>query len=148
MNDIITPITEQDLELYYQFRWQLLRQPWLQPLGSEKDELEQQSIHRMIMNEAQQVIAVGRLHQVGQREAQIRYMAVDENHQGQGLGKKIIQALEDEACKQGVTCITLNARESAVRFYENSGYQVKGFSHLLYNELRHITMTKTLALIK
>ena len=106
MKDIITPITEQDLELYYQFRWQLLRQPWLQPLGSEKDELEQQSIHRMIMNEAQQVIAVGRLHQVGQREAQIRYMAVDENHQGQGLGKKIIQALEDEACKQGVTCIT------------------------------------------
>ena len=35
---------------YYHFRWLMLRAPWQQPLGSEQDELEQQSIHRLIEN--------------------------------------------------------------------------------------------------
>ena len=147
MMDSITPMSQQEFERYYLFRWKMLRQPWQQPFGSEQDGLEQQSVHRMIMNDEHQVIAVGRLHKLGDREAQIRYMAVDSNYQGQGLGKKIIQALEAEASRQGLTSITLNARESAVSFYENSGYQVKGFSHLLYDELRHITMTKELAVV-
>jgi len=140
-------MTQQEFERYYQFRWKMLRQPWQQPLGSEQDSLEQQSVHRMMVNHEQQVVAVGRLHKVNERQAQIRYMAVDSNYQGQGLGKKIIQALEAEASRQGLTSITLNARESAVSFYENSGYQVKGFSHMLYDELRHITMTKELAVV-
>jgi len=147
MANSITPMTQQEFERYYQFRWKMLRQPWQQPLGSEQDSLEQQSVHRMMVNHEQQVVAVGRLHKVSERQAQIRYMAVDNDYQGQGLGKKIIQALEAEACRQGLTSITLNARESAVSFYENSGYQVKGFSHLLYDELRHITMTKELAVV-
>jgi|TARA_B110000091_G_C13719744_1_gene434246 predicted GNAT family N-acyltransferase len=146
--DSITPMSQQEFERYYLFRWKMLRQPWQQPFGSEQDGLEQHSVHRMIVNNEHQVIAVGRLHKVGEREAQIRYMAVDEHYQGQGLGTKILQALETQASRQGVTNITLNARESAVNFYTNNGYRVQGFSHLLYNELRHITMTKVLAVLK
>ncbi|MCJ8321111.1 MAG: bifunctional GNAT family N-acetyltransferase/hotdog fold thioesterase [Colwellia sp.] len=150
MNKSITlqaPQSAQELQDYYQFRWKMLRQPWHQPLGSEQDSLEQQACHRMIViNE--QVVAVGRLHKSNQTNGQIRYMAVNENIQGQGLGKKIVKALEQEASKQGVTEITLKARESAVSFYEKLGYEVQGFSHLLYDEIRHITMTKTLTALK
>ena len=144
MNDSVTPSTQQEFDSYYQLRWKILRKPWHKPLGSEQDELEQQSVHRMFVNEQHQVLAVGRLHKVSQSEAQIRYMAVDENCQGQGLGKKIIQALEQAASIQGVRTITLNARESAVSFYQTMGYKTIGFSHLLYDEIRHIAMTKAL----
>ena len=143
MNNSITPTSELDFDNYYQFRWKMLRQPWQQPHGSEQDDLEQQAVHRMIIKE-EQIIAVGRLHKVSQTQAQIRYMAVDNNCQGQGLGKQIIEALEHEASKQGVNEITLNARENAVDFYQKLGYQSQGFSHLLYGEIRHISMTKKL----
>lgn len=147
MNKSITPQvpqSAQELQDYYHFRWKMLRQPWDQPLGSEQDVLEQQAIHRMIVID-KQVVAIGRLHKSDQANAQIRYMAVNEYIQGQGLGKQIVNTLEQAASQQGVTTITLKARESAVRFYEKLGYHAQGFSHLLYNEIRHITMTKTLA---
>jgi len=146
MNKSITPQAPQsvqELKDYYQFRWKILRQPWHQPLGSEQDDLEQQATHRMIVID-EQVVAVGRLHKSDQTNGQIRFMAVNEYTQGQGLGRKIVKALELEASKQGVITITLNSRESAVSFYEKLGYQAQGFSHLLYDEIRHITMTKTL----
>jgi len=125
----------------------MLRQPWNQPIGSEQDSFDQQACHRMIVID-EEVVAVGRLHKSCQTNAQIRYMAVNENIQGQGIGKQIVNALEIEASMQGVTEITLNARESAVSFYEKLGYKVQGFSHLLYDEIRHITMIKTLTPLK
>ncbi len=37
MFKLITPKTENQLNKYYQFRWQLLREPWRMPVGSERD---------------------------------------------------------------------------------------------------------------
>lgn len=141
------PQSAQELQEYYQFRWKMLRQPWEQPLGSEQDDLEQQAIHRMIVID-EKVVAIGRLHKSDQTNGQIRYMAVNDDIQGQGLGKKIVNTLEQVASQLGVTTITLKARESAISFYEKLGYHAQGFSHLLYNKIRHITMTKTLTPLK
>ena len=143
MNNTITPQTTQELKNYYHFRWKMLREPWQQPKGSEQDELEQQSTHLMTVVDGQ-VVAVGRMHKTSQTSGQIRYMAVSESMQGTGLGKTMVSALELAASKQGVTEISLKARESAVSFYQKLGYQLQGFSHLLYNEIRHFTMTKVI----
>ncbi|HCF79069.1 MAG TPA: GNAT family N-acetyltransferase, partial [Glaciecola sp.] len=40
MYKIITPTTEQQLEQYFAFRWQILKAPFNFPIGSEKDEYE------------------------------------------------------------------------------------------------------------
>ena len=138
------PENKADFKRYYQFRWQTLRAPWQQAQGSEQDELEGQSIHRFIENNAGEIVAVGRLHKTSQYHAQIRYMAVAEEQQGLGLGKKIIQVLEAEAIKHGVTEIQLNARENALAFYRKLGYQQVEKSHLLYGEIQHYLMTKPL----
>ncbi len=146
MNHSITPQSAQEFQDYYQCRWKILRQPWQQPLGSEQDELEQQASHRMIIiNE--QVAAVGRLHKTSQTQAQIRYMAVDDVFQGQGLGKQMVELLEIAASQQGVEQVNLKARENAVIFYQKLGYQNQGFSHLLYDEIRHFTMTKDIEVL-
>ena len=144
MNPVIAPQSKEQFARYYQFRWQYLRAPWHQPKGTEVDDLEDVSIHRMIENKHGEIIAVGRLHKIDQYTGQIRYMAVAENQQGQGLGKKIIEALEYQAQLEGVTAIELNAREVARDFYLTLGYQEIKKTHLLFDEIQHFLMTKSL----
>lgn len=144
MNVCRSPKTVPEFERYYQLRWQILRKPWDQPLGSERDGLEQESIHRMIIDANDNVLAVGRLEKSSQFSGQIRFMAVNTKTQGQGLGQQIIVALEHQAQKLGITEVTLNAREDAIGFYQKLGYSLQGFSHLLFDEIKHFTMSKTL----
>ena len=66
------PKDKVELAAYYQLRWQILRQPWQQPQGSEKDELESQSYHRVIVDDMDNILGVGRLHQSAQHRAQVR----------------------------------------------------------------------------
>ncbi len=148
MIECIAPQTKAQFLQYYQLRWQVLRAPWQQEQGSEKDELEDQSIHRMLVNENQQALGVGRLHFTEQNHAQIRYMAVCDKSQGLGLGQKLVEALEYEAIKRGAITISLNAREQATNFYQRLGYQLHEFSHLLYDEIKHFVMCKELQLIE
>jgi len=142
------PQTLEEFEKYYQLRWKILRQPWQQPLGSEQDQLENQACHRMLSNDQNHIIAVGRFHKTSQHQAQIRYMAVTNSHQGAGLGGQLLQMLEHEATKQGVEEIVLNAREQAIEFYQAHHYQKLAFSHLLYDNVKHFQMKKTLAKAK
>jgi thioesterase domain-containing protein len=144
MNVCRSPKTVPEFERYYQLRWQILRKPWDQPLGSERDGLEQESIHRMIIDANDNVLAVGRLEKSSQFSGQIRFMAVSSKTQGQGLGQQIIAALEHQAQKLGITEVTLNAREDAIGFYQKLGYSLQGFSHLLFDEIKHFTMSKIL----
>ena len=85
------PQTLEEFEKYYQLRWQILRQPWQQPLGSEQDQFEDQACHRMLTNDQNHIIAVGRFHKTSQHQAQIRYMAVSNSYQGTGLGSQLLQ---------------------------------------------------------
>lgn len=139
-----TPKNQQEFDQYYFLRWKILREPLQQALGSEKDELESQGIHRAIFDNLGNVIAVARLHDTKPFEAQIRYMAVSEDYQGRGLGLQLILALEQYAIKYGIKKITLKSREIAVNFYEKQGYLNLGFSHLLHHKIRHFLMEKEL----
>lgn len=141
---ISTPRTEQEFAAYHQVRFNELRKPWQQAKGSEVDNLETQSVHRMVCDELGNVLAVGRLHKVSKTDAQIRFMAVDSHYQGKGLGNLVLEALEQEAVKQGVLEIQLNAREVALSFYKKNGYTLIEQVHTLYDEIKHYSMTKVL----
>lgn len=133
--------TPDELEQYYGLRWCILRAPWKQPRGSEKDDIEDSCVHIMA-RENDAVIGVGRLQFNPGSEAQIRYMAVSPEHERRGVGKRIIHALEQEAIEKGAGYIFLHARERAVGFYERLGYRVTGKSYLLFDEIQHYTMRK------
>ncbi len=52
-------------------------------------------------------------------------LAVDSNFQGQGIGKKLMSAIEDYALKNNISFIRLNSnvrRVEAHKFYESIGY--------------------------
>src|SRR6266446_2974527 len=120
------PRTAQEWESYFDLRWRVLREPWGQSRGSERDDLDAESFHLMLRDSGGAVVAVGRMHLNSPSEAQVRYMAVDEGHRGRGLGSRILRGLEGHARAQCVTGIVLNARESAINFYSRHGYIVEG----------------------
>jgi thioesterase domain-containing protein len=140
----IAPKSKTEFAQYYQLRWEILRAPWQQAKGSEQDEYESEAIHRILIDDEQQIVGVGRLHFTEQSHAQIRYMAINADYQGKGLGKQMIDTLEQKSAKLGARVISLNARKDAVKFYQYLGYQLLEFSHLLYNEIEHFSMTKTI----
>ena len=143
MYKIITPASASDFNNYYLLRWELLRKPWNQIKGSEKDEQEEISVHRMaIINN--KVIAVGRLHFIDKTTAQIRYMAVDKNFEKQGIGKAIYSSLEEAARNKNIKLMILNAREMAIGFYQKLGFTLTRKTYLLFNEIQHFEMQKHL----
>lgn len=144
MNTIVrSPETSDEWDQYFNLRWEILRQPWQQDRGSEKDELEGSSTHRLAITN-NQITAVGRIHFIAPDEAQIRYMAVAAEFQHQGLGKGILLSLETAALTKNIRAIHLNARESAIAFYKKHDYKIVKESHTLYEEIRHFKMLKTL----
>ena len=143
---IIEPTASEEFKKYYNLRYEVLRKPWLQPKGSERDEEEETSLHRMIIDEPNgKAVAVGRLQFNTIEEAQIRYMAVSDDYQGMGYGSKIVKALDNIAREKGSRKIILQSRENAVKFYEKNGYKIIEKSYLLFDEIQHWLMEKELS---
>lgn len=139
-----SPQSESDWAAYYDLRWRVLREPWQQPRGSERDELDPSSFHLMLKTEAGRVVAIGRLHRNSPSQGQVRYMAVDEAWRGRGLGGRILKGLEKQAELQRIPEMVLNAREEAVKFYREHSYSVEGSAMTLFGSVRHVRMRKTL----
>jgi len=89
-------------------------------------------------------IGVARLQFNANNEAQLRYMAVSPSHEKQGIGRALIQAIEQHAHESSHNIIMLHARENAVGFYKKSGYQLIKKSYLLFDEIQHFYMSKKL----
>ena len=135
------PITSVEWNAYFDLRYRILRAPWNQPPGSEKNKGDQSAKHAAyFLNE--KIIGVGRLDLFENEYGQVRFMAVESNYQGGGIGKSIIQYLEDLSIARGDKGMVLHARENALEFYNKLGYSVVEKSHLLFGEIQHYLMNK------
>lgn len=140
---ITSPSTEDEFKQYYHLRWKLLRAPWNEPEGSEKDDDEDSSFHIMAVD-GNRIIGVARMQNITPIQAQVRYMAVDDDYQGRGVGRKIMHYIEDYARDHHIEEIFLHARENAVPFYNALGYQHVEKSYLLFGSIQHYKMNKVL----
>ncbi|CAM3736123.1 putative N-acetyltransferase YjcF [Vibrio aerogenes CECT 7868] len=144
MFKIISPTTENQLNKYYQFRWQMLREPWQMPFGSERDEYDSMSHHRMIVDSRGRPMAAGRLYITPDCEGQIRYMAVKSNRRNRGMGALLLVTLESLARQEGAKRLVCNAREDAIGFYEKNGFERRGELSDEKGPVRHQQMVKVL----
>jgi GNAT superfamily N-acetyltransferase len=135
------PQTESEWTAYYDLRFRVLRQPWGQPIGSERDNSEDNAYHFALYNEAT-LIAVVRLDEKNKGEFQVRYMAVEPGHQGQGMGKILFEYVMDYCASKNATEIILHSREIAIPFYSAMNFEIVEKSHLLFNEIQHYLMRK------
>lgn len=125
MFKVLTPKSEEELTAYFHFRWQFLRQPWNFPLGSEKDEYEQVSEHRIVVSNEGKILACGRVHLNTAEEAQIRHIAVHSDYQRKGLGQFILNALESVAREMGAIRAVTNSREISIEFFTACGFKIE-----------------------
>lgn len=136
------PASDADWAGYFDLRWRVLREPWDQPRGSERDLDDSSAYHLMVRSAVGAVVAVGRLHFNSKDQAQVRFMAVDDRWRGNGFGGRILFGLEAYAAAQGASEIVLNAREEAIPFYIRYGYDVTGPSSTLFGRVKHVHMRK------
>lgn len=141
------PRTPAQWAAYYALRYQVLRRPWQQPLGSERCPADDDpdTAHALLLApDGDSALAVGMLQRTDKHQGQIRFMAVTPHVAGTGLGSLVVAYLEQQARAAGLTEIMLHARETAVGFYEKHGYAVVEPSHLLFGVLPHFLMRKQL----
>ncbi len=114
--DINSPLYSQELKL----RDEVLRIPI--GMSIQQDDLsdEPDQLHFIAVSE-QRVVGVVVL-KVEEQTGKLRQMAVSSEMQGQNLGKRLVNALEEHARLIGLTGIKLHARHYAVGFYEKLGY--------------------------
>ncbi len=144
MFKIITPTTAEQLQAYYHFRWQHLREPWNFPPGSEKDEYEQVAEHRVILNAQQQIVACGRVHMNTAEEAQIRHIAVHPQYARKGLGKMLMDTLEAVARENGAVRAVSNSRETSLAFFTACGFVAEREAPNELGKLKRQQMVKKL----
>lgn len=141
---VIEPATATDFDQYYRLRYEELRKPWNQPEGSERAPDDEQATHALLLDDSGKAAGVCRLSFTNRQEAQLRFMAIRHDLQSQGLGKLLVEFLEEKAKAAGATVISLQARERAVPFYERLGYKLVKKTHLLFGTLQHYLMQKQL----
>lgn len=138
------PAHQDQWDRYYDLRWRVLRAPWNQPRGSERDDLEADSSHLAVWSEADSPVAVGRIHLNSATEAQVRYMAVEPSFARSGFGSRILNGLEARARELGAARVVLSSREVARCFYERHGYAVVGPAATMFGVVAHVRMEKSL----
>jgi predicted GNAT family N-acyltransferase len=77
-----------------------------------------------------------------QNQFQIRGMAVLKECQGKSFGKQLLHQAEKHVRTQKGNLIWFNARENAVPFYQNSGYEIVGESFEIKDIGTHFIMFK------
>ncbi len=88
------------------------------------------------------VVGTARGHFSGPGEGTIRCMAVEESHRGRGIGGAMLCELERRLRVEKAQVIVLNARETAVGFYEGYGYEIVGKAGTLFGCIEHFRMVK------
>ncbi|KAL0236058.1 hypothetical protein GEMRC1_002640 [Eukaryota sp. GEM-RC1] len=106
-------------------RYKLLRKPLGMALGSERNKLDQSSIHLALMRNSK-VVACVSLCCKGEYCGKVFQMAVDRDLQNKGFGLKLMRGLVDHAKSNDIKSLWLNARSEAMRFYERAGFSETG----------------------
>ena len=134
---------------YYQaaqLRYRLFYQEHNIPFESIFEPAEKQDLHLAITTSLENIVlAYGRLGKNNSDEFQIYQMVVMPEHQGHGLGMRILHVLIEVAVERGASLLTLNARTTKVRFYQKAGFETIGEVFASYTTgVPHIKMQKNL----
>ena len=118
----------------------VLRKPLGMNLFDENLDAEEDDIHigAFIHNK---IVGVLILTKLNAKEVKMRQVAVDEYYRNMKIGQEMVLYSEGYSKNAGYTTILLNARKSAVGFYEKLGYETISNEFLEIN-IPHYKMRK------
>ncbi len=139
----IERITEQsELELAFKIRKKVFVEGQGVPQENEIDDYEDEAEHILVYSNDQPV-GTGRL-RVVEGIAKLERICVLPAHRKKGLGRVIMQELEEIAREKGITKVKLHSQTPVQEFYEKLGYQPAS-EVFMEEEIPHILMTKELS---
>ena len=116
-----SPEFQQAAQIRYDLFFAEHNLPWSVTQHSSQDRY----LHAAILDE-NTVIAYGQLVSQDNQMYQLCQMVVRPEYQGQNLGRTILLFLIDLAKQESAIAITLNARLTAVCFYQKLGFKTEG----------------------
>jgi ribosomal protein S18 acetylase RimI-like enzyme len=119
--EVSDPLHAAELDL----RWRVLRAPLGYPVEATRFPFEEESLHLLAMRDGA-VVGCVLFHPEGPDRGRLFQMAVEPARQGEGIGQRLVRALEAEVARRGFRTVTLHARATAVSFYQRLGYAVFG----------------------
>ena len=125
---ISVSITDQSTPKYQQV-WDLREAILRIPLGLslKNEDLSRDNINTFfIAEQGEQVIGCVLMEPKDAEIVQLRAMAVYNEHQGKGVGRLLVRALEEHAVRSGYKKIILHARKVVLGFYKSMDYQQVG----------------------
>lgn len=114
------------------------------PEAIEMDGKDGDAIHFVGYDtEKNRPVGTARLRVVDVETAKIERVAVRAEHRSRGLGKRLMETVEDEARKQGCTRVRLHAQTSVESFYHALGYETAS-DRFEQAGIPHVEMIKAL----
>lgn len=138
-----------EFEAALALRYTLLRAPWGQPRGSERDEFDlyppdEARAVLVCVVDAGRVIGTGRVQRVDAHTAQLRYLAVDESARRRGVARALIEARVAIAREWGCARVFCNARETSAPLFARLGFAHEGPGPTMFGSVAHVRMARAL----
>ncbi len=142
---IRTPSTRDDFKAYYDLRYSVLRAPWGQPRGSEKDDYEPISRHFMAVDaETNQVVGVVKLFEKAPGLGWFSHLAVRPDCQRQGIGRQLVAAVEQASRELGFSMLGCLSRLNTTAYFEKMGFCITGLPSSYFGTTQVVWMEKPL----
>jgi GNAT superfamily N-acetyltransferase len=152
--ELSEPRAVEELEAYYQLRYERLRKPHGLPRGSELEgDIEKTSSHLVakvdgrIVGAACWAVGMDRNPDTGARKIFVRFrqMAVDPEFEGKGLGGIFMRHVEEVSRKLGAAEVRGNVRAENVEYFKRFGWVIIGPGVNLFDEIESVEMIQPLA---
>jgi len=125
-----------------ELRDKVLRKPLGMSLYDENRDAEKYDVHVGAFHN-NQLVGVLILTRLDTGSVKMRQVAVDERMQSMKVGTQLVRFAEEFSRNKGYAVMVLNARKTAVGFYEKLGYEKMGEEFLEIN-IPHYKMKKSL----
>ena len=140
--DIKIVTNEEELQQAYQVRKIVFVGEQKVPVEEEIDHLEEESTHFLVMNEHDEPIGAGRF-RIVDNYGKVERICVLPQARSTGVGRSLMEAIEQHALSQGLEITKLNAQVQAIPFYKSLGYGIIS-EEFLDAGIPHRTMKKRL----
>ncbi|KMY46523.1 acetyltransferase [Bacillus sp. FJAT-27916] len=140
--DIKIVTNEEELQQAYQVRKIVFVDEQKVTVEEEIDHLEEESTHFLVMNENDEPIGAGRF-RIVDNYGKVERICVLPQARSTGVGRSLMEAIEQHALSQGLEITKLNAQVQAIPFYKSLGYGIIS-EEFLDAGIPHRTMKKRL----
>lgn len=144
INEILVT-TDEQLKQCLEVRTEVFVKEQQVPLSLEVDEYDASwnACRHFLLLDGGQPIATGRYRMYDEQTAKLQRIAVLLAYRGKGLGRKLIQLMEEDIFKQNIPHIILDAQLTAESFYNRLGYVKVSNETFLDAGILHVRMKKT-----